>query len=328
MKQRGTEEYSMSLYLDNTNHGDYWYELFDGNKNGLYGGSDLKLSPDYKDLIDKEKKKEEEEVTWIQNSSQDFWQLDNVKVFFSDNMHTPIHQGSACISMDSPHLLLSKKSKELRTKITKRIEEKTKPGTQPSISNAPKLVIKLATTNGEEKEITISQKDYLYYQRDLNISISIGSGDDLTPRQCSNESEFGFGRMFLFKKLLIFKLKFIQSNGVVESQVGVSDYNQRPKLKDPSNENGGFEFDKTILIYSIASAFLLIISCTFIIRCFRGGRKDRNSVDKDSLRLSFNSLNQDTKVIGLDTDTARGFTDRNNQKSDRLDYFVKAKNVI
>lgn len=318
MRQEDVKEYSMSFYIDNSED-DFWYEVFEGNKLDLFGGSLLEFSSRPEDLV-----RGKEEVVWTLNSSPDFWQFEDVKIYLGSDEETPVHSGAACLLMDSPYFLVSRKSGKIKDIVMENIKEKSKTGQEMSPSNAPEITVVVTGEDGTEKKLTIAPEDYAYYQKDLNISLSIGPISSQDQSLCSKDSEFGFGRMFLFKKFLIFKLKLQEDSGSLESSIGISNYTKRPKLKNPPKNPQPFGLDKTILIYSIAAAFLLIIACTFVIRCFSGRKKSGSSIDKDSLRLSFNSMNMDTKVVALDTDTARGFTDRNNQ-SDRLDYFMKVK---
>lgn len=218
----------LSYYLT-TDTSNYWYELYSGEYDGIFRGSTLRISENIQELLDFD-----QELEFAESPDNGFWGIKDAKIWISSNMSQPLHEGDACISSTSPNYFISDKFDDIQKMVLKEVCGDTECGPNENILNGPNIYITFNTDKGM-KNLTVTPEEYIYYAKSGDI---VPSFDDMSAFQkdsCPINSSFGFGRMFMFNRLLIMKLKTDAERTKITPYVGVFDYSTRPSLAKPAD---------------------------------------------------------------------------------------------
>lgn len=253
----------MNFYL-NTDNSNYWYELYDGDYKDVYRGSELRISENIEDLLDFK-----ETVQFAEAPDNGFWGIKGVKMWISSNMTEPIHQGDACISTTSPNYFISDKFVDLQNLVLNEICGSESCGKNDNILNAPNIIIEFETDQGTQK-LTVTAEEYIYLSKGGQLTPSFDDMSTYQKDSCAINASFGFGRMFLFNRLVVMKMVTDAERTKMTPYVGVFDYSSRPSLAKPADVEN-----------MVWASFGLLLAVTIYVMVLRsGGSTDTKTVVK------------------------------------------------
>lgn len=276
---------AFSFYL-NTDDSNYWYQLFSGEYEGVFNGSSFKLAESPEELLDYEA--EDETISWAEGLDSGYWGIKDAKIWISSNMTAPLHDGDACISSTSPHLFISDQFDDIQKLVSVSMCGDDICGSEAAVNLAPEFYITFTDTNGTLQNVTIRHSDYLY--ADVNGTL-VPSFDDMSAYQkdsCPIDSRFGLGRMFLFKRLLLFKLQDDPERTTTKTYVSINYYSERPSLA------------KLADVWSLVlSSFITIVLITAFIMYLRMGSNPDKPVVAEGYRSTFKTRDDEEHELDL-----------------------------
>ncbi len=211
-----------SFFYDSNPKG-YWYEVFEGDDDA-FEGSELRIAENPESIMEYK-----EDLTWTKATQGDFWGIANAKLW-SSNKATPLHEGEACISNTARSTILSNNASYLRDRISLELCGEYTCSSGSIIDDAPELTLTFNDTNGNEHRYTIDPREYMY---DDAAKVRHPSIEDITPLHgtaCSPTATFGFGRMYLFNRLVMMNI-----NRDGNRSIGIFNYSSRPSMAHADN---------------------------------------------------------------------------------------------
>jgi hypothetical protein len=253
------DEINFAFWM-NTDKKNTYTELFEESDINIYGGSQIKFSDDATKLLEAK----DDELNFVDGLDsplgKNYWGIKGVSVHMSDNMDKPLHENvEACISSMGVETLISSHFGLAGERVMKQVCGNPK-GCDASndLSYAPDIYITYKDTNQKLVNITVTAQDYMYYNSNgKDIAASIGDMSDYEVVDCRGGAQFGLGKMFLFKRLVIMKM-LKDKDGNMKSQVSINKYKTRPSLVHNKNV--------TVVVVFGVGATVLILLVIFVIR--------------------------------------------------------------
>ena len=248
-------------------------DLFEESRQGLYEGSKFKLS----DSPEKFLEVQDDTLNFVDSMtgkrSKDYWGISKVSVHLKDDMDKPVHTDvEACISSMAVETVISANFGLMTERVMKLICGNPKGcSSSKNLSYAPEMYITFLDNSQKLVNITLSAEDYMYYDSNGGISASFGDASAYEAVDCPPGLQLGFGRMFLFKKLVTMKIKKNKDGNLIP-QIAINNYKTRPVL---ANKNVN-----SIVIFG--GAFLVFIVLLVVFMRSKGNSADKTIVSGSS----------------------------------------------
>jgi len=214
-----------------TSSSNKWFDLFSPSTPNAWAGSKIQVSANPRNLFEIKN----EDFKWMgADMEQPFWTMKDVKIQMSNNMSYVWHAGDACISADADETILTTKFGDFDIALQKSICNQEQCGSGSSINSGADVIVTFTDPNGVTQQVTIPATQLAYKDKNNanNIATSFGDMSAYSGWTCAPNTEFGFGRMFLFFNQVVMTM---DRNG--NRNIGVNPYISRPSLSDSASAN-------------------------------------------------------------------------------------------
>ena len=232
--------FSFNLKTAKTNH---WYQLFEGREGhteGVFKGSELKISEVPGDLRDWD-----EPLNWVEGL-ESHWGIKHAKLYISSNTTVPVHLGQACITSSAKATILSNQAEKLRKEVFNQNCGYDDCGAYTKTTKAPEFYLTFEDREGRHHNLTIGTTEYIYKKEHGGLAASIEDISEHSGKACPEGASFGLGRMFLFSKLLVMKL---ERNGT--NSIHFGNYSERPNLAEAENVGNMVKVSLGLILFTL-----------------------------------------------------------------------------